>query len=96
MTVLYFCSLIPLLQLLYSLKSVQLLCRSMSPSHRQTLSLSLKLVTSQLLSTSLSEHALLNASRRAAKDFCAQQCSRTNKRSAHGYTMFAPAQRLRN
>jgi hypothetical protein len=43
-----------------------------------------------LFGTSLSGHALLNASRTAANDFDAKQCSRMNTRSTREYTMFAP------
>jgi hypothetical protein len=44
----------------------------------------------------LSGYALLNASRTAANNFDAKECSRMNTRSAREYTMFAPAQLLRN
>jgi hypothetical protein len=60
----------------------------------------LRSVTSQcivvLFGTSLSGYTLLNVSRTAANDFDAKQCSRMNTRSTLEYTMFAPAQLLRN
>jgi hypothetical protein len=67
--------------------------------HRQTLPVSRNFATSLcivLFSTSLSGYALLNASRTAANDFDAKWCSRVNTRCAREYTMFTPAQLLRN
>jgi hypothetical protein len=104
MSILNYCSHISLLQLMYCFKSVrrwfQLFCRTMSNCHGQTLPVSRSFVTSRcfvvLLGTSLSGYALLNASRLVTNSFDAKLCSRMNTRSAREYTMFAPAQLLRN
>jgi hypothetical protein len=49
-----------------------------------------------LFGTFLSGYALLNASRTAENDLSAKSCLRMNTRSAHEFTMFVPAQTLRN
>jgi hypothetical protein len=49
-----------------------------------------------LFGTSMSEYVLLNALRTAANQFDAKYCSIMNTRSAREYSMFTPAQLLRN